>query len=41
MEDGKIPPIMGAILHGNLACCLEASLVVRPCLRGERSNEIN
>ena len=41
MEDGKISPIMGAVLHGNLACYLEASLVVRPCLRGERSKKID
>jgi len=41
MEDGKISSIMGAILHGNLACCLEASLVVYPCLWGEHSNEID
>lgn len=40
MEDGKISPIMGAIFHGNLACCLEASFVVHTCLRGEHSNEM-
>jgi len=41
MEDGRISSIMGTILHGNLACCLEASLVIYPCLWGEHSNEID